>query len=313
MDPSPASNLSVAHYEMGLYSQCIDDIQTALRVARSESGALEPKLALRLIKAQLQLNRKDYRRERLSQLPKYLRALGDNTEYYVVGHDDAFPQIDSHAFGPPEKLTSSFFPDIGDARNLYATLLRIDQSEQKDLHISSRKYHLTVNDFKAETLACDVLMSFLLGEVDGIDESREGGGLTTLFFIYIVRVVSERIAERFQAALDRVINELGLGKATGGCVHVYGHDKASMIKSLQSWRGKLRSKYSVIEALRMHINHLKSTFLDYSEHVGQSAESKLWEPERRLFVQIGAYRPPKSSAQEYEPLLSDIKPTKKHT
>ncbi|KAL8773397.1 MAG: hypothetical protein Q9194_004354 [Teloschistes cf. exilis] len=158
----------------------------------------------------------------------------------------------------------------------------MDQLEQKDSFIRSRKYHLTINDIKAEALARGLLVLFLLTELDGIDESKETErteALTTLFFLYIAPVVPQRF----------------------------------LVEALRSWRGKLRSKYSVVEALQMHIDHLKSHFADYLEDAERSVEPNKWHPERTLFVQTGAYRPPESWAREYEPILSCARSNKKHT
>ncbi|KAL8668069.1 MAG: hypothetical protein Q9202_000047 [Teloschistes flavicans] len=349
-DPSPYSNLSAAHYEMGLYTQCISDIRTASQLAGTESSLLEKKLALRLAKAQLQtydyqvaantlaqmtkgqdktvlgsicqryieysqVDKEIYRREQLSQLPKCLCALGETKEYYVVGHDEACSQMDSNMFGSSERFISIFFAGIGDARNLYATLLKIDQLEQEDSAIPSRKYHLTINDIKAEALARDILVLFLLTEFDSIDVSKEierTEALTTLFFLYIAPVVPQRIAELIQAAIDRLIDSLVPEKTIAEYLHICSDDIGPLVEALRSWRGQLRSKYSVAEALQMHLNHCKSSFPAYSEHVERSVEPNIWESERTLFAQTGVCRPPESWVHEYEPILAGIRSNKKH-
>ncbi|KAL8633683.1 hypothetical protein Q9189_000631 [Teloschistes chrysophthalmus] len=328
-----------------------DDIRNALQLAGTESASLQTKLALRLAKAQLQthdyqaaakivaqstedkdqavlsaicrrhmrysqVDEKAYREEQLSQLPKYLFALDDTREFYVVGHDEARPQVDSQMFDSSEKSISIFFAGIGDARNLYATLLKVDQLEQKDSSNRSRRYHLTINDIKAEALARDLLVLFLLTELDGIGESEETErteALATLFFLYIAPVVPQRIAERIQAAIDRLIDGLFSENTIAEYLHINADDKEFLVEALRSWDGKLRSRYSVVEALQLHTDHLKSHFPDYSEDPERSVEPNKWDPERTLFVQTGAYRLPESWAREYEPVLSGARSNKKHT
>lgn len=155
-------------------------------------------------------------------------------------------------FDSPEKSVSIFFAGIGDARNLHATLLKMDQLEQKDSSIRSRKYHLTINDIKAKALARDLLVLFLLTELDGIDESKETErteALKTLFFLCIAPVVPQRIAERIQAAIGRLVDGLIPENIIAEYLHIYADDKGFLIEVLRSWRGKLRSKYSLVEAL----------------------------------------------------------------
>ncbi len=105
---------------MGLYAQCIEDIDTALGLDKNKSSALEQKLVPRLVKSYLQANdpkaavdalnrvsesgdkavmeficrrlansslpnEHKYRRDRLQQLPRYLPSLDPVREHYVVG------------------------------------------------------------------------------------------------------------------------------------------------------------------------------------------------------------------------------------
>lgn len=216
-DPSPHSNLSAAHYEMGLYAQCIEDIDTALGLDKNKSSALEQKLVPRLVKSYLQVNdpkaavdalnrvsesgdkavmefvcrrlansslpkEHKYRRDRLQQLPRYLPSLDPVREYYVVGHDEACSQIDASMLDQSDRSVSILFGGIGDARNMYATLLKVDQLEREFLRLPTRKYHLTINDIKPETLARDLLMFFLndLGRIKELGENKRRDILTTI-------------------------------------------------------------------------------------------------------------------------------------
>ena len=51
----------------------------------------------------------------LLQLPRYLPTIFPTTEYYVVGHDEACPQIDASTMDKHNTSLSFFFGGIGDA------------------------------------------------------------------------------------------------------------------------------------------------------------------------------------------------------
>jgi len=326
---------------MGLYAQCIVDIQTALQLDGHKSSALAQKLAPRLVKSYLQINdhkaavdalgnvsevrdkallssvcsrlanslpdEHKYRRDRLEQLPKYLPSLDPVKEYYVVGHDEACSQIDASMLDQSDGPISILFGGIGDARNLYATLLKIDRLERELPRLPTRKYHITINDIKPETLARDLLMFFLLNDLGCIKDSSEHERrdiLTTTFFLYIASVVPQRVSGRIQVIIDRVIAALQSKKGIPEWIHIYERDKVQLIKTLRSWRGNLKTRHTVAEVVRLHTKYLKSAKSD-------TIPAAL-VIERNFFAKTGACWASRPWAQQHEPVLLTVRADKKH-
>jgi len=327
---------------MGLYAQCIEDIDTALGLDKNKSSALEQKLVPRLVKSYLQVNDHEaaigaletvsesgnkaildsvcrrladsslldeykYRRVRLQQMPRYLPSLDPVREYYVVGHDEACSQIDASMLDQSDQSISILFGGIGDARNLYATLLKVDQLEGELLQLPTRKYHVTINDIKPETLARDLLMFFLLNDLGRIRESSENERrdiLTTIFFLYIASVVPQRVSRHIQVTVERVVAALQSGNGIPTWVHIYERDKVLLLKTLDSWHGNLKIRHNVAEVTRVHTKYLKF------------AKSDTFPPalatERSFFAKTGSYWASGPWAKQHEPILSTARADKKH-
>ncbi len=98
-------------------------------------------------------------------LLRYLPTSLSSTEYCVVGHDDACPRIDRSMLEDFDDPLSFFFRRIGDARNLYATVLQIDRLEQENTGRRKRTYHATINNIKGGALARDLVMFYLLDDL----------------------------------------------------------------------------------------------------------------------------------------------------
>ncbi|KAL8759612.1 MAG: hypothetical protein Q9199_000656 [Rusavskia elegans] len=147
-DPKPYYNLSAAHFELGDYRQCIQDISQALQRPSQDGSTLRRKLYPRLVKSCLHI--KDipaaevncaqmgdnpetakliavcttYRAasrqsapaasQMIHQIPRYLPALDINFEYYAVGHDQACAQISLPAKQQEsERLAAIFYLHAG--------------------------------------------------------------------------------------------------------------------------------------------------------------------------------------------------------
>lgn len=327
---------------MGLYAQCIEDIDTALGLDKNKSSALEQKLVPRLVKSYLQVNdpkaavdalnrvsesgdkavmefvcrrlansslpnEHKYRRDRLQQLPRYLPSLDPVREYYVVGHDEACSQIDASMLDQSDRSISILFGGIGDARNMYATLLKVDQLEREFLRLPTRKYHLTINDIKPETLARDLLMFFLLndlGRIKELGENKRRDILTTIFFLYIASVVPQRVSGHIQVTIERVVAALQSGNGIPTWVHIYERDKVLLLKTLNSWHGNLKIRHNVAEVMRVHTKYLKSAKMD--------TFPPALATERSFFAKTGAYWASWPWAKQHEPILFTARADKKH-
>ncbi|KAL8964200.1 MAG: hypothetical protein Q9183_004624, partial [Haloplaca sp. 2 TL-2023] len=248
-DPKPHSNLSAAHFEIGNYRQCIVDISNALSISGDADSDLTEKLLPRIIKSRLHVQDvqaaeaarnqpKDHPnmdkfatactnidkarkssaqavQELIHGIPRYLSTLDDNPEYYAAGHDTVCSQVDDgmmrRAANDP---ISFFFGGIGDARNLYATLIDISRFEGMDKGPSKRKYHMTVNDLKASMLARNLVMFYLLDDLSNMTLSgsqQEIEHLTVIFYVYIGAIVPPFVAQKLRETIKRAANALCSG------------------------------------------------------------------------------------------------------
>lgn len=181
---------------------------------------------------------------------------------------------------------------------MYATLLKVDQLEREFLRLPTRKYHLTINDIKPETLARDLLLFFLLndlGRIKELGENKRRDILTTIFFLYIASVVPQRVSGHIQVTIERVVAALQSGNGIPTWVHIYERDKVLLLKTLDSWHGSLKIRHNVAEVTRVHTKYLKS------------AESNTFPPalatERSFFAKTGAYWASGPWAKQHEPIL----------
>lgn len=135
------------------------------------------------------------------------RRRPEASEYYNLGHDSAQSQFDASKFPAGDRCTYSFFfGGIGDARNLYATLIAIarNREEKKD----TNKYHFTVNDIKPQTLARDFLIFILIQQLSQIPDAPSDAQKATrsdilalLFYIYMGALFPPRVYSHFQRLL----------------------------------------------------------------------------------------------------------------
>lgn len=322
-DPAPYSNLYAAHYELGQYSDCIQNVQTALSKPGSELDETNKKLATRLIKSYL--HTKDYeaakkqldisqdltewkmlhavysrekhgssgsfdvntsRKEIICRLPRYLPTLTSNTEYYTVGHDKACSQVDASMLDKKNSPVSLFFGGIGDARNLYATLIDIVRLERSSHSRKTRTYHATINDIKANALVRDLVVFYLLDDLSalkGCKSEKRAQLLETIFFLYVGAIVPKYVSDRIQHTISRVILALQSGNDILKWVHVYERDKAKLIASLTSWQGELRSKYGIADLTTPLRNHVEAVIRKYANKIGEEKPRKGCKEEMSSF------------------------------
>lgn len=337
--PSPYSNLSAAHYEIGHYARCIEDITQAVKLHSDDTAPFKNKLDPRLVKSYMQLGNYEAAEEALEQmrdhaewailsaacqkdrvsrsldeaqcrkrilhiLPRYLPTLLQGTEYYVVGHDDACSQIDESMFEQSNTPLAIFFGGVGDARNLYATILGIDKLEKGITGKKTRTYHATINDIKASALARDLVMFLLLDDLAAAVNSSEDNRtelLATIFFLYVGAIMPKYIFDRIQDTIERVIAVLRSGEEKVDWLHVYERDTPQLLASLNSWRGELKSRHSIAEVTRPLIQSYKNLNKGHLERAGEPKQRKGCKREIHYFKTTGAHWPPEILKQRRAP------------
>lgn len=226
------------------------------------------------------------------------------TEYYVVGHDDARSQIDERMFEQTNTPIAIFFGGIGDARNLYATMLGIDKLEKGLTAERTRTYHATINDIKANALARDLVMFHLLDDLAAAVDSTEDKRtelLSTIFFLYVGAVMPKYIFDRIQDRIEKVIAIVHSGGGKVDWLRFYERVSPQLLASLNSWRGKLRSMYSTAEVTHSLVQFYEDTNNGHLERAGAPKKRKVCKREIHYFKTIGAHWPPETLKQSQEP------------
>ena len=240
-------------------------------------------------------------------LPCYLSTLIDNPEYYPVGHDKACSQVDEHMLRKAvKKPVSLFFGGIGDARNLYATLIETARLETVYSRPPKRKYHVTINDLKAPALARDLVMFYLL---DDLAKMKSSGGeletehCTVIFYLFTASILPPFAARRIQDTIKRVEKALGSDEDLLPWIHINNDSRDAILKSLRYWQKDLKSIYTVAKMVTMSNDYFNAAVAKFIHQMGQTKHSEGCETEIKNFRTTGALWPPASVVKAHEPLL----------
>ncbi|SMY21890.1 unnamed protein product [Zymoseptoria tritici ST99CH_1A5] len=183
-DRTPWSNLAAAHFELGDYVSSISACETAMSLISADSAdfvTVKEKLHLRMAKSLLHTRGYDAAAKVVGQLSPspekdslerciglYLEAEKlvskphkvaeyivlklpriNTAEFYPIGHDTPESLWDASLSRSPRDTISLLFGGIGDARNLFQTLVEIARHEAQKKDIERKKYHFTIVDLKA--------------------------------------------------------------------------------------------------------------------------------------------------------------------
>lgn len=338
-EATPYSNLSAAYYEIGNYQQCAEAVQNAKELCSEES--LLSKLGPRAVKSHLYA--KDFegarsalealgdhpdktvfetacqigqavarsadqaRAKLFQQLPRYLPVILPGTEFYPFGHDDAWSQVDELMMSRPWKSpVAIFFGGIGDARNLYATIIDIARMEERVSKPPKRKYHATANDIKDVALARNLVMFYLLDDLSQMETSVNDEPielLATIYFTYAGHVMPSYIANRLQKVIKRVAAALRSGEDLLSWVDVRDSDINGLLECLDAWQGELKTRYSVNEFVEYSTKYFRQEENRIIQQLGQGRERTGCLNEIDYYRQTGALWPPASLVKHHEPSL----------
>ena len=172
--------------------------------------------------------------------------------YYGVGHDDASSLcgevlMKERALEKPNARVSLFFAGIGDARNLFATLVDIMKQEKRSKACRHLRYHFTLNDVKAPTLARDLLILLLLDELAQMTDYSSGAArevLATIFFTFIGTIVPAYVFKHLQGIISKALCLLRSESRPLPWLHIYKANLPAVIKTLSSWQKEAFEAYS---------------------------------------------------------------------
>ncbi|KAL8673296.1 MAG: hypothetical protein Q9168_002294 [Polycauliona sp. 1 TL-2023] len=327
-DPRPWSNLSAAHFELGEYGECIKDVSTALGIPSKDNSEVRKKLCPRLIKSYLHIKDvlaaeascaylQDHpegprlraacpagtlalkdpasaTQKLICDVPRYLCTLDDSPEYYPIGHDKACSQINDNMMQRSVKEPISlFFGGIGDARNLFATLIEIVRLETIDSRPAKRKYHATINDLKAPTLARNLIMFYLLDDLaqfKAADAARRFEQLTVIFYLFTASIMPPFVAGKIRQAVSRAEQALLSSTDLLPWAHVDQSSRDAVLQSLKFWQQDLKQSYPAQTLVEMSTEYFKEVVAKFSRQTGRAKHPVGCEVEIESFRITGALR-----------------------
>ena len=134
----------------------------------------------------------------------------NDLENFPFGHDQAQPLYD-HELAEAvanDATVSLLFGGIGDARNLFATITEIAESELEKP--TERSYHITINDIKATALARDIVIFFLLDELVSLGANLKEALVVfhTLCFVFAAPVMSGLAYYHLRKTIQKAITAI---------------------------------------------------------------------------------------------------------
>ena len=182
-----------------------------------------------------------------------------SVDFFHSGMDDAWPLFDdSLAEIALDSGISILYSGVGDARNLYATLLAIRRFEIRTGQ-SIKNVQITVNDIQAPTTARFLIIFSLLQQLAEASDSTDDRRiviLITIFFVYCGHIIPPCATNYLQRIVSGLIEELNDGRVVSSVIFALGYEKAKILKSLVSWQGEV---YEIINKDQVAENIMKES------------------------------------------------------
>ncbi|KAI9717305.1 MAG: hypothetical protein M1812_004832 [Candelaria pacifica] len=359
-NPALLSNISAAYFEVGDYTQCVAATEAALNVVGNDVDALTAKLNHRLIKSYIHLQQldlahvalkktkvedeelqvykttlnhmnavfaaspdKDCARARIiNELPRYRPTINAVDEYFSIGHDTISTEDgdDIPPSSSAESQSSFFFGGVGDARHLYATMIRILAREQACPDLPEKKYHFTINDTKAPAIARDILVLLLLHDLSELEDSASDEGtliLNTLFYLFIAPIMPGYVFDHLQKTISRAIESLNSSNTLPPWIYINQGHKTSLCDALTPWQEEVSRKWDTSRMIELTLQSNLQTRQSLARMMpGRETEGpapKGCDHERKAFRQAAVLYPPATMEHRDAPLQklllkSNIKP-----
>ncbi|XXG97554.1 hypothetical protein Hte_003859 [Hypoxylon texense] len=269
-DPTPLSNLSAVNFEAGKYAECVDFTDKALGLLKPdpETDTIRHRLLVRQAKAFLYQSSLDKAeklldhvkpgrdheslrsslsglkefdafssqpkllRESLLQLPRLRPCLQNEPEYFSVSHDNAESVYTAALAQSAAKdpVLSIMFCGIGDARNLFQTLIQYDSSPT-----GAQKLHITMLDIKPAVIARDLIFFSLIHEATVNVESQDTIWLT-LAYLFCTQLIPPFAWGKLQETIIRLLDSLEEGQQPFSFAYIPAPKVDEIVRFLKSWQ-----------------------------------------------------------------------------
>lgn len=123
------------------------------------------------------------------------------------------------------------FAGIGDARNLFRTLIDVADHERR-LDSPKRDYHFTIIDINKCTITRNLIVLILLDELAGHDEGSDEALalLSTLYYVFIAPLIPRYAFRRLHEIISRALAALKAGTQPLRFVYCHINDMAKYIE-----------------------------------------------------------------------------------
>ncbi|KAK6829509.1 hypothetical protein PG987_010093 [Apiospora arundinis] len=253
------------------------------------------------------------RREMMERLSRFKFAVQDEPEYYSVGHDDPEPEFNLEMANSKQDDYSFLFAGVGDARNLFATLITIGSMATSNPALSSKKFHFTLLDIKPSVFARDLLIFRLLLDTKHESKVKASETLAVISYLFTASTMPAWAYSRAQTAISGLLRELGTHDATIMTkFYVSNADREAISVHLRNWQKEPEGWYSTSEIL----NRIQAELLNTKTKrmLGQGNEPdngappgcQSGSPDVLEYEDLGVMLPPTNLLKEHEERLVEL-------
>ncbi|KAK8851162.1 hypothetical protein PGQ11_013641 [Apiospora arundinis] len=253
------------------------------------------------------------RREMMERLSRFKFVVQDEPEYYSVGHDDPEPEFNLEMANSKQDDYSFLFAGVGDARNLFATLITIGSMATSNPALSSNKFHFTLLDIKPSVFARDLLIFRLLLDTKHKSKIKASETLAVISYLFTASTMPAWAYSRAQTAITDLLRELGTHDATIMTkFYVSNADREAISVHLRNWQKEPEGWYSTSEILNRIQGELLNT--KTKRMLGQGNEPdngappgcQSGSPDVLEYEDLGVMLPPTNLLKEHEERLVEL-------
>ena len=187
----------------------------------------------------------------LQELPRYKPVLQQALEYYTVGHDTPESMFDESLLQTGRQKIALLFAGIGDARNLYNTLLTA--AEDPPLESHNKSFHFTIVDIKSAAVARDLVTLLMFNELaDHLwRDAKEAGRMSIcLYYTFIAPTMPNAVYDTLQSKIQEAIDALEGRRALPDFLDVPEMYRSSLLITLRSWQTKTEEEFPASKVRR---------------------------------------------------------------
>ncbi|KAK8085415.1 hypothetical protein PG997_006686 [Apiospora hydei] len=228
----------------------------------------------------------------LMKLPRYKPQMNDETEYFCVGHDTPESQLAGDLIRnlKPDEPASILFCGIGDARNMFQTIIELPDDQ-------TRRLQFTVLDHKPSVIARNLIFFHLFNEA-AMEKDEEKSRLLfrILAYLFTVSIIPPFVWEKLQMTTTTLLDDLESGNQPIAWANIGKEYIKPLCRVLRQWKPVPKGSYSPenirgLVARGQLVNEIDSWGSD-------------WKFNHQFFKDFGTVKLHPSDAERVEPHLA---------